>query len=196
MAFALGLAGLAAEWSGHPLVLAEVALIIGLQLLYNLEPVRLKRRGLVGVTAFCLAVGVLPFLVSYHSVRPGLDAPIGAILAGQGLLAVGRMTLWSVPDRAADAGTGMRTPPVRYGAGPTLVLSCALMVAGLAATGWGVWWDFGAGWAIPAVAPHAVFLGGAVRSAGYGDSGRMRRRDMPLVTIGELILAAIPLLAR
>jgi 4-hydroxybenzoate polyprenyltransferase len=70
VAVAVILAGSVAAGTGRPLVLAAAAVIVTLQVLYNVEPVRLKRRGLPGVAAFCGSVLVLPFLLADWSVLP------------------------------------------------------------------------------------------------------------------------------
>jgi 4-hydroxybenzoate polyprenyltransferase len=198
---ALALAGLVAARSERPLVAVAAALVIVLQMLYNTEPVRLKRRGLPGVAAFCVAVIVLPFLLSYWAVRPDLDPPVRLIVAGLAALAIGRMTLWSIPDLAADASTGMGTPSVRHGPGRTLALALAVMIAGLALTGWGLWWRYGPVWAVILVAVQGTFLPGAAALLRHADdpatasSVRIRLRAMPPVMIGQVALAIVPLIA-
>src|SRR5689334_1156663 len=128
---AMLLAGLVTAWSARPAVLAAAAAIVVVQVLYNVEPVRLKRRGLTGVAVFCVALTVLPFLLSYWAVRPEVDTRTWVIAGGLWVLAVGRTTLWSVPDLGADAATGMRTPVVRYGPARAVVISNAIVLAGL-----------------------------------------------------------------
>jgi lycopene elongase/hydratase (dihydrobisanhydrobacterioruberin-forming) len=191
MTVAMLLAGLVAAWSACPAVVAVAAAVIVIQVFYNVEPVRLKRRGLTGVAVFCVSVIVLPFLLSYWVVRSEVDAPVLAIVGGLWLLAVGRMTLWSVPDLAADTTTGMRTPVVRYGSTGAVALSVTVVIAGLVLTGWGLWWRFGPAWALPLVALQGAVLFGAVTPS----SRRIRRRAMPPVTIGAVALTVTPLIA-
>ncbi|HEX4705107.1 MAG TPA: UbiA family prenyltransferase [Pseudonocardiaceae bacterium] len=200
MILALLLAGALAVWSMRPVVVAAAAVIVVLQVLYNVEPVRLKRRGLTGVAAFCASVAVLPFLLSYWVVRPDLVAWAGPILAGLGCLAVGRMMVWSIPDRAVDAMTGMRTPSVRYGPSGTLTRSIVVTLAGVVLTCWGLWWRYGPGWALPPVALQAAFLGAlplpwhAGRDA-LRSSVRIRHWAMAPVLAGTLAITIIPLVA-
>lgn len=192
------LAGLVAVWSGRPLVAAAAGVTIGLQVLYNTEPVRLKRRGLTGVAAFCAATLVLPFLLSYWAVRPDVDGPAWLVVAGLWLLAAGRMTVWSIPDLAADAATGMRTPSVRYGVAGALARCAALFAGGLALTGWGLWWRYGPGWALPLTAAQATFLGDAVgllRQPARVSKARILRRMTPPATVGTVALVVTPLVA-
>jgi 4-hydroxybenzoate polyprenyltransferase len=201
MTVALVLASLVSVWSGRPFIALAAAVIIALQVLYNVEPVRLKRRGLTGVAAFCISVIVLPFLLSYWTVRPDIDEPAWPIMVGLGIITIGRMTLWSIPDLAADASTGMRTPSVRYGRTGALILSCALMTVGLVLAGWGLWWRYGPLWALPLVAGQSTFLYGALLvlphtgEAARPSSVRIRRRAMPPVMIGMIALTLTPLVA-
>lgn len=195
------LAGLVSLWSNRPLIVAVAVLAVALQVLYNADPVRLKRHGFAGVAAFCAATLVLPFLLSYWAVRPDVDPAAWLVAAGLWLLATGRMTMWSVPDIAADAATGMRTPPVRYGAAAALTCCAGLLVTGLVLTGWGLWWHFGPWWALPLVAPQATFLAGVVSLLRRpGRTARMSkahilRRMTPPVTIGTVALMLTPLVA-
>lgn len=191
MTIGMLLAGLVAAWSARPAIAATAAAIILIQVLYNVEPVRLKRRGLTGVVVFCVSLMVLPFLLSHWAVRPDLDAPVWAIIGGLWVLAVGRMTLWSVPDLAADTTTGMRTPVVRYGPAGAVALSVTVVVAGLVLTGCGLWWRFGPAWALPLLALQGAFLSGAIAPT----SRRIRRRAMPPVMIGTVALTVAPLIA-
>jgi 4-hydroxybenzoate polyprenyltransferase len=194
---ALLLAGLVSVWLDRYLILAAAAVIVVLQVLYNVDPVRLKRRGLTGVAAFCASVLVLPFLLSYWAVRPDVDPPVWLIVVGLGILAIGRMTLWSIPDLAADATTGMRTPSVRYGSLGALALSFVAMISGIILTGWGLWWLYGPVWALPLVAVQATSLYGAVVLLRHPLSGsvRIRRRAMPPVMISVVAMTVAPLIA-
>jgi 4-hydroxybenzoate polyprenyltransferase len=192
------LAGLVSVWSGRPLIAAAAIVTIAIQVLYNTEPVRLKRRGLTGVAAFCAATLVLPFLLSYWAVRPDVDVTTWLVVAGLWLLAAGRMTVWSIPDLAADAATGMRTPAVRYGVAGALVRCAALFAAGLVLTGCGLWWRYGPGWALPLTAVQATFLGDAaslLRQPTRVSKARILRRMTPPATIGTVALAVTPLVA-
>lgn len=202
MVAALVLVAVVAAWLNRWLLVGIAAVIIVLQLLYNLEPVRLKRRGLVGPLAFCVAAVVLPCLLSHCVVRPEIDTSAWLIFVGFGVVAVGRMVWWSVPDLVANAATGMRTPVERYGATRSLALSCLIMLAGLSLIGWGLWIRYGLVWVVAGVAAHSVLLGGALRllartsgSGAFPSSVHMRRTSMSWVAIGEVVLAILPLVA-
>lgn len=197
---ALLLACLVAVSADRPLIAATAVVITVIHVLYNVEPVRLKRRGLAGVAMFCTATLVLPFLLSYWTVRAHVDAPSWPIVAGLGILSVGRMTAWSVPDHDADASTGMRTPSVRYGPAGALSRSVAFVIVGLAVTGWGLWWRFGPMWTLPLVALQGAFLYEPVvqvhrRRADVTSAHRIRRRAMPAVMTGTVALTVAPLIA-
>jgi 4-hydroxybenzoate polyprenyltransferase len=185
------LAGLVALWVARPAILVTAAAFVVLQVLYNVEPVRLKRRGLTGAAVYCASMAVLPFLLSYWAVRPELDVSTWTIVVGLWVLAVGRATLWSVPDRTADIRTGLRTPAVRHGAAGAVTVAVMVVVVGLVVTGSGLWWRFGPAWALPLVVLHGGFLYGTVAPT----SRRIRRRAMPPVAIGMVALLLTPLIA-
>lgn len=194
---ALLLACLAAVWAGSPLVVAAAVGIVVLQVLYNVEPARLKRRGLTGVAAFCVATPVLPFLLSYWAIRPDVDPPSWLLVAGLWILSVGRMTTWSVPDRRADIATGIRTPSARYGQAGALARSVAVLTVGLVVIGCALWWRFGLLWALPVVALQGTFLYDAVvhLRRGIASSRHVRRSAMTPAMIGTVALTVTPLVA-
>jgi lycopene elongase/hydratase (dihydrobisanhydrobacterioruberin-forming) len=72
-----------------------------------------------------------------------------------------------------------------------VVISNAIVLAGLVLTGWGLWWRFGPAWALPLTALQGAFLAGSVSPS----SRRIRRRAMPPVTIGMVALTVAPLIA-
>jgi 4-hydroxybenzoate polyprenyltransferase len=201
MAAGLALAITISLSSGRWFVAGIATMTIVMQLLYNLEPVRLKRRGFAGAGVFGLSMATLPCLLSYSAVRSGFEPAVWPIFASLGVMAIGRTAWWSVPDRIADVATGMATPTVRYGAARALVLSYVVMGAGLGLLGWGLWWRYGPAWVPLGVVMHCVFLGGALallrRTADHAlpSPVHMLKRAMPLVTIGDALLVVIPLAA-
>jgi 4-hydroxybenzoate polyprenyltransferase len=182
-----------------PLVSAEA--IVFAHLLYNVEPVRLKRRGLAGSTAFGIASVGLPCLLGYTAVAAGTDTAVWLIIAGVAVLSIGRTVWWAVPDHAADTATGIATPAVRYGPARSLALACGILLGGLVLLGWGLWWRYGPGWCALGLAAHTVFLGIAVAQLPQTARGqlpnarRMLKGTMPVVTLGEVLIAIIPPLA-
>ncbi|GAB2969726.1 UbiA family prenyltransferase [Amycolatopsis acidiphila] len=185
---------------GRWLPFATAEAIVLAQLLYNVEPTRLKRRGLAGSIAFGVASMGLPCLLGYTAVTAAVPASVWLIVVGAGVLSTGRTAWWALPDEAADTATGIRTPTVRYGQAPTLALACAIMLAGLGLLGWGLWRRYGA-WSLLGIAAHAAFLGLALAqlpSALRGTPPRaktMLRRTLPVATLGEVLIAVVPLVA-
>lgn len=179
-------------------VLAAVAAAL-LHLLYNVEPVHLKRRGFPGAVAFAAAAIGLPCVLSYTAVRSDFDTPVSLIFAGLTVLAIGRVAWWSVPDLEADDAAGLATPAVRYGAVSTLAASCVIMLAGLVLLAWGFRSGYGAVAAVFGTAAHLAFLTAAlvllrrVLAGVRPRSRKLQKQAMPLVMVGDLIVVAIPL---
>lgn len=173
------------------LATAGTGLIILLYLAYNLEPVRLKRRGYAGPIALGLTVGFLPCVVSYSATGVDFDPSVWSVFAGLGVLATGRALWWSVPDRDGDAAAATATPVVRFGKRRALAASSRITLAGLVLLGCGLWIRHGPPWAVLGVAVSATFL----LARTLPDSRLMRRYGMTLVVCANLVVAAIPLLA-
>jgi 4-hydroxybenzoate polyprenyltransferase len=171
-------------------VAAGIAVIAVLYLAYNLEPVRLKRRGYAGPVVLSLAAGFVPSVVAYAAADVGFDRWVWLIFTGVGLLAVGRALWWAVPDRDGDAAVGSLTPVVRHGIRHALTAAAVSTAAGLALLGTGLWARHGPAWALLGVAACAVFL--LARS--LPSSRLMRRYGMTAVVGSYLVIGAIPLL--
>ncbi|NKQ52761.1 UbiA family prenyltransferase [Amycolatopsis sp. K13G38] len=208
----------ALDWAGAELILAALALlatglgwgrwqplswaalIVVAQLLYNVEPVRLKRRGFAGSVAFGVASVGLPCLVGYTAVAPHITADVWLIAAGVAVLSVARTVWWALPDQAADTASGIATPTVRYGLVRTHLAACALLVTGLMLLGWGLGRRYGPAGAALGLAAHVVFLGIAAAqlpatAAGNPPTARsMLKRTMPVVALGEVLIAAVALM--
>jgi 4-hydroxybenzoate polyprenyltransferase len=189
LAMALTVSALTGRWVVAGIATASVLL----QLLYNVEPIRLKRRGFAGPAVFGVALVALPFLLSCCATRGAVEAPVWPILGGLTVLAVGRTVWWSLPDRAADLATGITTPTVRYGIARAVSQTRLILLAGLVLLAWGLWWRYGPVWVMPGIAAHAVFLAALPRSP--PNAIAQRRRGMSLVTLGELGLVAVAVLA-
>jgi len=202
MAFSLVLAAVVSLWTGHWLVVTAVAMIVVLHVLYNVEPVRLKRRGFANPVTLGVSFGFLPCVVSCAAVRADIPLSLWLIFAGLGVSVGARALWWMVPDRAADAATGMTTLAVRHGAYRTLLLSCLIAVAGPVLLGVGLWSRYGVIWAIVGVAAGSVFVVGQLAVLpGTSDrtlpsSARMRRRNMTPMMAANVFLAVLPLIAR
>lgn len=199
LALGFALSVVVAAWAGSWLPPVAAAVLVAAQVAYNVEPVRLKRRGFSGPVAFGLASVALPFLVSYGAVSSAVTAPVWLLVAGVGLLSIGRTVWWSLPDRIADTASGVATPTVRYGAPRTALACAAILLAGAAAVMGALWWLYGPLWALVGISAHAVFLAEALRLVGrvsdqvLPSAGRMLKRAMPLVTLGEVLLLVVPL---
>lgn len=202
MTFALAVAAAISLWLDRVLIVIGVALTIALCLLYNLEPVRLKRRGLANPLTISLIYGLLPSLVSYSAVRADLTASAWLVFIGLGVLIAGRALWWTVPDQVSDKATGMTTPTVRYGASQAMKISCDVTVVGLGLLGWGLWWRYGPLWALLGVAVNGPFLLGKLTllsrlsEHGLPNSRQLRRRELSSVMIADMVLTLLPLAAR
>jgi 4-hydroxybenzoate polyprenyltransferase len=196
LAAVLAIGVLRGRW--WPLVTAGA--IVFAHLLYNIEPARLKRRGLVGSVVFGLASVGLPCLLGYTAVVSVVPASVWLIVVGAAVLSTGRTVWWAIPDHAADTATGMGTPTVRYGQAAALALACGILLTGLGLLGWGLWWRYGA-WSLLGVAAHAAFLGLALNQLRWTRLGTpprakaMLRRTLPVATLGEVLIAVVPLVA-
>jgi lycopene elongase/hydratase (dihydrobisanhydrobacterioruberin-forming) len=202
MTFALAVAIETALWLDRALIAVGVALTIALCLLYNLEPVRLKRRGLANPLTIGLTSGPLPSLVSYSAVRPDLTVSTWLIFVGLGALITGRALCWAVPDEISDKATGMKTPTVQYGAFQAIVIACVVTVAGLGLLGWGLWWCYGPRWALLGVSVSGACLLSTLallrRLSHYArpNPTQMRRQEFFSVMIADIILVLLPLAAQ
>jgi lycopene elongase/hydratase (dihydrobisanhydrobacterioruberin-forming) len=207
MTFALAAATATSLWLGRALIAVGVALTITLCLLYNLEPVRFKRRGFANPITIALTTGLLPSLVSYIAVRPDLTLSTWLIFIGVGALITGRALWWAVPDQIGDNATGMTTPIIQYGASQAILIACDATVVGLGLLGWGLWWRYGPPWALLGVAVSVPFLlskltllrrlsDGGLPNPALLNPTRMRRRDLSSVMIADIIMVLLPLVAR
>jgi lycopene elongase/hydratase (dihydrobisanhydrobacterioruberin-forming) len=202
MTVALAIATTISLWLDRALIAAGVALTVALWLLYNCEPVRLKRRGFANPVTIALIFGPLPSLVSYSAVRPDLTASAWLIFIGIGVLFTGRALRSTVPDQIGDKATGMTTPTVRYGAWRVMVIVCSATVVGMGLLGWGLWWRYGPLWALAGAAANGPFLLSKLvllrRLPNYPlpHPTQLRRRDLSSVMVADILLALLPLVVR
>jgi 4-hydroxybenzoate polyprenyltransferase len=202
MTLALAAATATSLWLDRAPIAIGVALTIALCLLYNLEPVRLKRRGLGNPITIGLTAGPLPSFVSYSAVRPDLTASVWLIFIGLGALITGRALWWAVPDQIGDKATGITTPTTQYGAFHAIVIACVVSAAGLGLLGWGLWWRYGPLWALLGVTVNGPFLLSKLALLRHlsdytlPNSTQMRRRELSLVMIADILLVLLPLSTR
>ncbi len=182
--------------SGRWPIAITVAVNLAAHGAYNLEPLRVKRRGWFGPLLFGTAIVGLPALASYFAVRSDVDTSTVTILVGASLAAAGRTAVLSVPDRDADELAGLGTAVVRSGVAGTVTLAGALIVTGVLLIVGSMWWRYGLAWAVVAVVAQAVYLAGMLGVRGPGGLSRTRRRAVPLTLVADATLVVIPLLAR
>ncbi|MEU0879513.1 UbiA family prenyltransferase [Lentzea sp. NPDC005914] len=193
MAVALGLASLV-----NVVCFTAVALGVLIELAYNLEPVRLKRRGVLNPIFLGIHFSLLPCIGTYAALRN--DFPI-VIFGGITLLLIARALWWSVPDLRADEASGDRPLAVRHGARTAWLTACAITAAGLLAIGAGLWWRHGPAWAIGVTLVCSMFLvDKLVVLRGLSDTRlphekRLRRVSLSFVLVADVTLVLTPLIA-
>ncbi|TWP46963.1 hypothetical protein FKR81_33445 [Lentzea tibetensis] len=186
---------------GRPLVAVAVVAGVLIELAYNLEPVRLKRRGVLNPLSLGLHMSFIPCVGTYAALRDDFPAWVWAVFAGVGLLLIGRTLWWSIPDLRGDAEAGDRPLAVRYGAHRAMVIACGVTVLGLLSLGWGLWARYGPWWALPTVAVCALFLVDKLRTLRWiSDTNlpherRMRRTSLTMVIAADVLLVVVPLVA-
>jgi lycopene elongase/hydratase (dihydrobisanhydrobacterioruberin-forming) len=195
------IAGAVSMALSRPSIVVWMAIIVALQALYNLEPVRLKRRGMANPVTLALTYSVLPALPVYLAVRPDVTPSTWLVLLGMLFAVTGRTLWWALPDRRADVEANDSTPVVRLGVPRSLLVACLLSAVGVALIGVSLWWRYGPVWALVGMASASLFLVvqlrqlGRVSEAGVFRAVRMRRRDLPLALAADLAVAVIPLAA-
>lgn len=188
------LAAAAGAVLARPLVCLVAVGIVLTHVLYNVEPLRLKRRGMTGALVFGLGATTGPALLTYVALAPAVPPAVWLVFAGLGLMAGGRTAWWSLPDRAADLAVGQHTPSARYGLRGAAIRADLLMAVGLLLLGWGLWWRFGPAWAALGLAGYAVFLADVVRTP-QTSARRMLRRALPVIAVADAVLVVLALAA-
>lgn len=200
MALALLLAVTVAVHLGRPLVAAGVALGIAVEHLYNLEPVRLKKRGLANPVSLGAHFSALPFLSTAAAVRPDLPGFLWPLVLGLWLLLIGRTLWWSLPDAAADRAAGLAPPAVRYGSSRALLLAAAATAAALTLIAWGLTWSLGPTAALLGTAGCGLFLISKLRMTATAlralHERHMRRHTLTFVVGADALLAVLPVAIR
>ena len=202
LAFSLVLSAVVAVWVRHWLVVAATAATIALHLLYNLEPIRLKRRGLANPLTLGAGFGFLPCLISYGAVEALPPWWAWLVFAGLGISVTGRAMWWMVPDRSGDAAAGMPTYAVRHGARRALLVSLLFALPGPVVLAAGLWPRYGPMWAVVGFAAACVFvIGQYVGLRRTSDRAlpsvtRMRHRNMTPMMLANVFLGVLPLVAR
>jgi 4-hydroxybenzoate polyprenyltransferase len=138
-------------------------------MMYNAEPIRMKRRGIWNPIMLSIRFGFVPGMIAYLAVH---DGTIGAggwmVLLGATLLSFSRGFWNSVSDTDEDRAEHIVTPAVRYGPRPAIVCAVASLVpAGLLIAA-GLWLALGPPYALVGVAGAAgatLFRFGLLRRA-------------------------------
>ncbi len=172
-------------------VAVGVGLILVLYLAYNVEPIRLKRRGYSGPVVLAMSAGLLPSVTAYAAAGGQADPAVWLVFSGVTALGTGRALWWAVPDRAGDARVGSRTPAVLYGTRHAVNAATQLTIGGLLLVGGGLWFRFGWFWAGVGVLACSAFL----LARELPTSKQMLRYGMSMAVTSTVVLAAIPLLA-
>lgn len=202
MTVALLLAADVAVYLHRPLVAVCVAAGVLVEVLYNAEPVRLKKRGLANPVCLGLHFSLLPCLSTFHAVQPSFPGFVWPLFGGLWLLLIGRALWWSLPDASADRAAGLSPPAVRYGPDRALALATAVTVTALGLIAWGLWWGLGALVALVGTTACGVFAVSKLRLARTPlavlglDEASMRRRILVFVISADVLLAALPLLTQ
>ncbi|MFJ8331476.1 UbiA family prenyltransferase [Streptomyces sp. NPDC094437] len=197
MTLALLLACGVAVHLGRPLIAAGVAAGILVEYLYNLEPVRLKKRGLANPISLGAHFSVLPCLSTFNAVRPDFPGYLWPLFLGLWLLLIGRTLWWSLPDAPADQAAGLTPPAVRYGTSRALVLAVGATATALTLIAWGLAWSLGPGAALLGTTGCGIFLISKLRLTPATlhalHETRMRRHTLTFVIGADVLLVALPL---
>lgn len=109
-------------------------------MLYNGEPVRLKRRGIWNPIIFLIRFGFVPGMIAYLAVHDGVIGTGGWLaLIGASLLSFSRGFWNSVSDTAEDRAEGIVTPATRYGPRAAMRFAVASLVPACVLIGCGLW---------------------------------------------------------
>jgi 4-hydroxybenzoate polyprenyltransferase len=108
-------------------------------MMYNAEPIRMKRRGIWNPIMLSIRFGFVPGMIAYLAVHDGTIGDGGwLVLIGVTLLSFSRGFWNSVSDTDEDRAENIVTPAARYGprvamvcAVASLVPACVLIAAGL-----------------------------------------------------------------
>ena len=180
-----------------PMILAFGVAGVLLAVLYSLGPARLSDIGL-GELSVGVAFGVIPVTGAAWLQTGTIDTAVVVFSLPISAWVAAILLINEVPDIAADAATGKRTLPVRFGLGGTAVIYLLLHAI---ATGATAWLAFSGTMPIATIVVPVLLLALAVRSAsairgGIADRAAMTRAieaTLGIHTIGSVWLAAVAL---
>jgi len=119
-------ASLTLGWRGFAVTAIGLAISAG----YSLPPTRWSGRGAVAALVLPACYVAVPYLLGIFSIRPRLDWPDLALLAGLYLGFIGRILLKDFRDVRGDALFGKRTFLVRHGRASTCRTSAVFWTVG------------------------------------------------------------------
>jgi 4-hydroxybenzoate polyprenyltransferase len=130
-------------------------------MMYNAEPIRMKRRGIWNPIMLAVRFGFVPGLIAYFAVHGGTIGAGGwVILLGVTLLSFSRGFWNSISDTDEDRAENISTPAVRYGPRAAMVTAVAGLVPACALIAAGLWMLLGPWYAVAGVS-------GAVGATAY-----------------------------
>jgi lycopene elongase/hydratase (dihydrobisanhydrobacterioruberin-forming) len=135
-------------------VVKLVGIVSGM--MYNAEPVRMKRRGIWNPVMLGIRFGFVPGMIAYLAVHGGAGSP-GAwmLLVGVTLLSFSRGFWNSVSDTDEDRAEGILTPAVRYGPRSAMTISVGSLMPAIVLIGTGLGLLLGPPYAIVGVSGTA-----------------------------------------
>jgi 4-hydroxybenzoate polyprenyltransferase len=120
-------------------VLVKLAGIVS-GMMYNAEPIRMKRRGIWNPVMLSIRFGFVPGMIAYFAVHGGTIGIGGwVVLIGATVLSFSRGFWNSVCDTEEDRAENILTPAVRYGPRAAMQSAEAALVAACVLVGAGLW---------------------------------------------------------
>ncbi len=101
---------------------------------YSLEPLRLKRRGVLNPLSLILVLYTLPIAFGYIALSDSVNLLIVKLLIAVGLQMFSLILLNEVEDIPEDRDQNIRTPCVRYGLWPVVPIAAVIYIAGVVMT--------------------------------------------------------------
>jgi 4-hydroxybenzoate polyprenyltransferase len=128
-------------------------------MMYNAEPLRMKRRGLWNPIMLSIRFGFVPGMIAYLAVHDGTIGPGGwMLLVGATVLSFSRGFWNSVSDTDEDRAEHIVTPAVRYGPRAAMACAVASMVPACVLIAAGLWLALGPLYAIGVVGAAGATL--------------------------------------
>ncbi len=190
-------AGLILLLQKGPMILAFGIAGVLLAVLYSLGPVRLSHIG-VGEISVGIAFGVIPVTGAAWLQTGTIDTAVVLFSLPISAWVTAILLINEVPDIAADAATGKRTLPVRFGLDGTAIIYMLLHVIAVGATAWLALTDVMplATLAVPVLLLVPAFKASNAIRTGIADRAAMTKAieaTLGIHTIGSIWLIAVAL---